>query len=208
MVHSFVSVSRKVACFAIADELSPGVSELERLPVIPLSRLVAQYPPNRYAVLVAVGYLRMNRVRELVSEKIAELGYGFGSYVHPSVEVLPSVIIEDNCIVLDHVSIHPGTRIGMGSFISSGSVLGHDCGVGAYSWIGSGCALGGRVRLGRRCFLGLHAALGHGAALGEAVFVGAQTFVTGELPAGATVVAKGGKTLQIDSHRYMALSLI
>ena len=70
------------------------------LPVVPFEDLAATYPPDEYAMFVALLFGRVNKSR---AEKYAEAkakGYRLISYVSSKAATWPGVAIGDNCMIL------------------------------------------------------------------------------------------------------------
>ena len=56
--------------------------ELEGIPVVPFAELERAYAPSDHAMLVAIGFSRINRARAEVYERCKERGYELITYVN------------------------------------------------------------------------------------------------------------------------------
>ena len=70
-----------VACTADRDYLPAG--NWQDLPTVPFEDVQQSYPPDRYAMFVALGYQEMNDLRTEKCAEARQLGYTLVSYVHP-----------------------------------------------------------------------------------------------------------------------------
>lgn len=204
VLHSYARHSLDVAGFTVDDAcIVAGDTRFCGLPLVPFSRVEEVFGPAGHAMIVAVGYLEMNALRQRKQQEARERGYRFASYVHDSVLRHDDVVIEENCIVLDHVSIHPGCRIGPGTFISSNVNIGHDCAVGAGNWINAGVAIAGGCHIGAGCFFGVNAAVGHGVNMGSRTFVGANTLVNKDTRDDEVYVSEAGQRFPMTSAAFL-----
>ncbi len=159
------------ACIKPGDELFCG------LPLKPFDQVEEYFPPKDCNMIIAVGFLDMNGLRERKYEEATEKGYKFTSYIHNSVINHLDVEIGPNCIILDNVSIHPGTKIEKSTFISSNVNIGHDCIIKPNNWINAGVSLAGGVELGQGCFMGVNSSVGQDVKVGKENFIAANTFI-------------------------------
>lgn len=177
VLYSYARHSMQIAGFTIDDHLCT-TSTFCGLPLVPFSRVQEVFKPAEHDMLVFVGYLEMNRLRERKCAEAEAKGYRPARYVHSSVILHDDVTIEDYAVVLDSVSIHPGSRVGRGTFISSNVNIGHDCIIDPFNWINSGVALGGGCHIGAGCFFGVNSSTGHSVRLGAHNFIAASTSIS------------------------------
>jgi sugar O-acyltransferase (sialic acid O-acetyltransferase NeuD family) len=204
VLHAFAAQAFPIAGFTVDAACIPrGESTFQGLPLVPFEAVASRFPPDRFDALVAVGFAGMNDLRRARHEALAAMGYGFASYVHPSVVRHPGVVIEDGCIVYDHVALHPGTRVARGSFIASNASLGHDCVVGPFGWINSGVALAGGVEVGEQSFFGVNASVADGVRLGVRSYVGAGTLVARDTEADSVTIAPAGERFPVASRSFL-----
>ena len=207
LVFSFIKGTRDVGGFLVDDScIPPGVSKLCGLQLIPLSMAEQTFAPDTYEVIVAVGFLSMNSLREQKSKQLQSMGYQIGSYIHESVLIHDDVTIDQGSIILDHVSIHPGSHIGKGTFVSSNVNIGHDCKVGKYGWINSGVSVAGGCDIGEQCFFGVNASTANDISLGKKNFVGAGTFVGKNTDDDAVFISEQGQQFPMSSQAFLRFS--
>jgi sugar O-acyltransferase (sialic acid O-acetyltransferase NeuD family) len=202
VVFSYARHGMEIAGFTVDDEFCQG-DEFCGLKLAPFSRVAATFDPATHVMLMAIGYMEMNALRERKHRQAMALGYAFTSYVHHSVIPHDGVTVEPNTVILDHVSIHPGSRIGSGTFISSNINIGHDCDVGEFCWINSGVAIAGGCRIGRGCVFGVNASVAHGVAIGARNFVGANTQVHRPTGDGEVYLSEAGVLFPLQSENFL-----
>lgn len=189
--------------FVVDDPFVDTLPSIGSIAVNPVSKIVDLFPPDEYAVLVALAFKDLNEFRMRKSNELRNLGYDFVGFIDRSVRVPDSYSVESNTIILGNSDIHEGTAIGEGVFVSSGAVLGHDAILENYSWIGSGAVLAGAVRVGEFSVLGMNASVKQNATLAHHTLVAPNSFVNMDTAAYSSIVS--GKVVPVDSrklHRF------
>lgn len=204
LLYSYARHSMDIVAFTVDDAcIGADTGSFLGLPLLPFSQVERHLSPASHDMLIAVGFLEMNALRARKHLEAEAKGYGFASYVHPSVMRHDDVLIEAGCIVLDHVSIHPGCRIGRGTFISSNVNLGHDCSVGAYGWINAGISIAGGCHIGEACFFGVNAAATHGLRIGARNFIAANTLVNKDTLDDQVHLSEAGQLFPLKSKSFL-----
>jgi sugar O-acyltransferase (sialic acid O-acetyltransferase NeuD family) len=189
-----------------ASCIAEGTDTFCGLPLIPFGRVRDVFDPAEHQMIVAVGFLDMNELRERKSEEARQKGYALARYVHESSCLHDDVVIGENCVILDHVSIHPGSSIGHGTFISGNVNIGHDCLIGPYNWINAGVSIAGGCRVGPGGFFGVNASVGQGAALGARNFIAANTLVTRPTRDDEVYLSAPGQLFRLSSKAFLKFS--
>lgn len=166
-----------VAGFCI-DSLYYQESQMFGLPVVKFEEIEMHFPPDQYRMLVAVGYHRMNHLRERRCAEAEAKGYQLCSYISPRATIATNVKLGKNCIVMAHASIEPFAQIGNNVCIFDNSTLAHHDIVEDNVWVGSGVIVAGGTRIGHHSFLGVGATIGHNIEIGAENFIGAHALVT------------------------------
>jgi sugar O-acyltransferase (sialic acid O-acetyltransferase NeuD family) len=204
--HLTRSADYSVAAFTCDAAFLPEPATFRGLPVIAFEEAASRYPPNRFAMIVAVGYHELNAARRRKYEEAKALGYDLVSYISPRACVDDQAAIGDNCIVLDNAVVEPGVTIGSNAVIWSSVLVGHHSVLEDDVWIAGQATLGGSVRLGARSFVGLGAIVAHEVELGAQCFVGAGTLVTKCAPPKSVFIAKQTEIFRLDSDRFLKIS--
>lgn len=206
-VYSYARHSLDVAGFTVDEsQFDAESATFCGLPLARFGTVTDSFPTATHQMLIAVGYIEMNDLRQRKYQEGRALGYSFASYVHPQFFRHDAVEIADNCIILDFVSIHAGSKIGSSSFISSNVNVGHDCRIGDNNWINSGVSIAGGCSIGPGCFFGVNAATGHKVAVGAKNFIGAHTLITRDTMDAQVHVAESGKLFPLNSDAFLRFS--
>jgi sugar O-acyltransferase (sialic acid O-acetyltransferase NeuD family) len=167
---------RQVAGFVVDEEYKKGDTFCD-LPLVAMSELARRFPPGEFDAFVAVGYSKMNELRETSYVRLKSLGYEMASYVSSHCTCL-SDVIGDNAFILEDNTIQPFVRIGDNVVLWSGNHIGHHSQIGDHSYVTSHVVISGGVTIGRRCFIGVNATLRDHIELGDGTMVGAGAVVT------------------------------
>lgn len=143
------------------------------LPVVPLEELSTSYPPQEFDAFVAVGYTRMNKIREDLYNEVKERGYSLPNYVSSHCVFLTKEPMGDNNLILESNVIQPFVKIGSNNVFWSGNHIGHDAVIKNHVFIASHVVVAGSVYIGDNCFLGVNSAIRDGIKILESTLVGA-----------------------------------
>lgn len=195
-----------VAAFTVDAAHVPENGVLHGKPVVAFDSLTQQFPPERYQMLIAVGYHDLNAVRKEKYEQAKAEGYEFASFVSPRAGVGDWLEMGDNCIILDNAVVEPGVRLGNNVVIWSSVLIGHHTTIEDHAWIAGQAVFGGSARLGERCFVGLGAIVGHEVEIGEESFLGAGVLVTKCCDPKSVFIGKSTDIFRLDSERFLKIS--
>jgi sugar O-acyltransferase (sialic acid O-acetyltransferase NeuD family) len=202
IIYQFVKKHFKVVSFTV-DKKYIEKNNVENLPLIPFEDIQNKYRPDEYKMLIAVGYVQMNTIREQKYQEAKEKGYGFINYIHPSVEMHDNVKIGDNNVILDHATIQPYVTMGNSNFVWSNAVVAHGSIVEDTNWITSGVVVSGDATIKSKCFLGVNATIGHNVIIEDENFIGANTLVTKNTNEKEVFISKDGEKFRLDSQRFL-----
>src|SRR6185295_3003897 len=94
-------------------------------PVVAFEEIEQALPPDKHDLFVAVGYSRINGLRQAKCEAARAKGYALASYVSPRATVFGNVVSGWNCFILEDNTVQPFVRIGNGVTLWSGNHIGH-----------------------------------------------------------------------------------
>ena len=154
------------------------------LPVVPFDELLSRFPPSSADLFVAIGYSKLNQVRQRKYEEAKALGYRLATYVSPRATVLNKGRIGDNCFILEDNTIQPFVSIGNNVVLWSGNHVGHHAEIGDHCFISSHVVISGRVKIGQRCFIGVNATLRDNIRVGSDCLLGAGTILLSDAEPG------------------------
>ncbi|MSR16172.1 MAG: acetyltransferase [Gammaproteobacteria bacterium] len=170
---------------------------------IPLSRLAETFKPHDCAVVMAMGYNDLNRVRESMFHRLKEMGYKIETYIHPDAKVYTEHALGEGCVVLPSAVIEPHVRVGANSMIWANVTLAHHCTVAEHCWVASGAVVSGNAHLSRNCFIGVNATIVNEVNVGEYGFIGAGALVTRNTKASSVQLARSGEEHRFSSQDYV-----
>jgi sugar O-acyltransferase (sialic acid O-acetyltransferase NeuD family) len=171
------------------------------LPVVAFEEVASRYPPGDHAMFVAVGYSRMNRVREAKYRQAQELGYELPSYVSSKATTWPDLQVGDNCLVMEDVIVQPFVRIGSDCILWSGCHIGHESVIGDHCFVASHAVVSGFVTVEPNCFLGSNATVRDGITIARETLIGAGAVVLKSTKPRQVYVASRANLLEISSDR-------
>lgn len=208
VLFSYARRKIDVCGFTVDDCIAGNSNTFCALPLVPFSRVQDVFDPKSYKMIIAIGFIDMNDLRQKKHVEGREKGYRFESYVHESVLIHDDVSIEENCIILDHVSIHPGCKIGPGTFISSNVNIGHDNIIGPYNFLTSGVSIGGGCHIGSGCFFGINSSVAHGINVGARNFIAANTLLNKNTRDNEVYLSEPGQLFRLKSKAFLKFSQV
>lgn len=161
----------EVVAFTVDAEYRQA-DEFQGLPLVDFAAVPQLYPPDEYAMFVALSYTRMNQVRAAKFEQARALGYRLVSYVSSRCSFLTDQPIGDNCFILEDNTIQPMVRIGDDVTLWSGNHIGHDAVIESHCFIASHVVISGYVRVGSYCFIGVNATLRNSITIAPRTLIG------------------------------------
>ena len=195
----------EVVAFTVDGEYLTA-SELLGRPVVAAEEIHEKYPPGDFAMLVAIGYQQLNRVRAAKYEEARQKGYELITYVSSKASNVADVEIGENCLILENQSIQPGSKIGNNVTLWSGNHIGHHSTVGDHCFITSHVVISGTTVIEPYCFIGVNVSIGHGITIGCESILGAGSLVTKSTQPKSVYVTKDTEPFALDSDRFMRLS--
>jgi sugar O-acyltransferase (sialic acid O-acetyltransferase NeuD family) len=207
LVYSYSKKYFNIVGFCVDDALVNKNNPLS-LPIIPFSKIHSVFNNKDYKILIAVGFVEMNEVKQKKYNQFLDLGYNFASFIHPNFYLHDGVTIEENCVILDNVSIHSGSKIKKGTFISSNVNIGHDCVIEDNNWINSGVSIAGECTIGQNCFFGVNSSVANGITVGKKNFIGANTLINKDTSDDQVYISKPGELFKMSSKNFIKYSKI
>lgn len=148
----------QIAAFTVDREYIKDDTLFE-LPVVPFDRVASIYPPDAYNMFIAVGHVRVNRIRADRYYQAKEMGYQFINYVSSRSLTWPGLIIGDNCKIGQNSTINPFAKLGNNVSIGSGSNVGHHTVIKDHSSLAPGVTIAGNVCVEPYCLIGANATI-------------------------------------------------
>jgi len=171
------------------------------LPVVPFDTVTERWPPDRYGMFVALGYSRMNQVREAHYHAAREAGYELATYVSSKATTWPGAVIGDNCFIMEDVIVHPFVEIGSDIIVWSGSHIGHGSVIGDHCFVSSRTAISGNVNVGPNCFFGTNCTIRDQVTIARESVIGAGAVILKDTKERGVYVAPMAQLLPTPSDR-------
>lgn len=187
---------KPVAAFTLEQDLLE-LRTFESLPVVAWESLPQAYPPDKFDLLIPLGWSGVNAVRERIYRQAQALGYRLPGFQSPSAELLAEVHVNSNTIIYGQSLVGLKTQVGENVYISSGSNISHHCVVENHVFIASGVLVGGHSHIERNAVIGLGAVVRSGVRIGQGAFVGMGAVVTQDVAPHSVVVGNPGRRVDI-----------
>jgi sugar O-acyltransferase (sialic acid O-acetyltransferase NeuD family) len=174
--------SFRVIGFVDNDALLHGQNFLG-LPVLGPVKSLADHPHD--GIVIAIGD---NQIRRALATELFSSNESFVSAIHPSVVLGTDVRIGHGAVVCAGVIIQTGSVIDSHTILNTSCTVDHHCHIGAFSHVAPGVHIGGEVTTGEGVVVGIGAVVLPRCNVGDWTVIGGGAVVTGDQPAGVTVV--------------------
>ncbi len=191
---------RSVAAFAVDGANLTGDCFCGR-PLLAMEEIAAAFPSESHDGFIAVGYSRVNALRQEKCEAMMEMGYRLTSYVSSRATVFSDLNHGWNAFILEDNTIQPFVRIGNGVTLWSGNHIGHHATIGDFAFISSHVVISGGVKIGARSFMGVNSTTNDHISIGERCVIGSGAILTKDIPDEGVVSAEAGKLAKVPSSR-------
>jgi sugar O-acyltransferase (sialic acid O-acetyltransferase NeuD family) len=176
------------------------------LPVVPFEEVERPFPPDKYKMLVLLGYQGMNNLRAEKYLAAKAKGYQFISYVNSQFYRAEDLDVGENCFILDNQSISLDVKIGNNVVMWSSNHIGDLSTVGDHSWLASHVTVAAEVNVQPYCFLGIGASVGNKLTLGQRTFVGANALVASDTAENSVHLTTPDR-IDLDSRAFMRVMM-
>lgn len=166
----------EVVAFTLNEEYMQD-HEHEGLPVIPFEHLRSHYNMAECKIAIAIGYKKMNDVRERIYNSCKDEGYSIFTVISNKA-ILYSHQIGEGSIILPNAYIGPYTEIGKSVIIWNDVAIGHHNTIDNFTNISGGTCIGGGAKIGKNCFIGSNSTISNEIQIGDRTFIGAASFMT------------------------------
>ncbi len=171
-----------------ADRAYMGGDSAFGLPAVPFEEVERAYPPDRYSMLVAIGYSGGNRLRAAKYYEAKAKGYRLITYVNSRTAMWGEVDIGDNCFIFENETIQPFVKIGNNVVIWSGNHIGHHSVIGDHCFISSHVVVSGGATIGPYSFLGVNSCIRDGIRIAKGSVVGMGAVIVKDTAEGGVYV--------------------
>lgn len=169
--------------------------------VIAFEDVVEHTPPETHDIFVAVGYSRINGLRQEKCQAARAAGYDLASYISSRAFVPGNTSIGWNAFILEDNTIQPFVRIGNGVTLWSGNHIGHHAQIGDFAFISSHVVISGGVVVGARTFMGVNSTTNDHITIGERVVIGSGALVVKNVADDSVMMTKPAELSSVPSNR-------
>ena len=166
----------EVVCFTL-DKAYIKDEKFNGLPIIEFENIENLYPPSEYSMFIAIGYNKMNKIREQKYIEAKSKGYELITYIAPRVSLYDNVEIGDNCFIFEDNTLQPFSKVCNNTVLWSGNHLGHHSVIGNNCFITSHVVIAGRVLIGNNTFIGVNSTIRDNIILGKENMIGAGSLI-------------------------------
>ncbi|MFY9074607.1 acetyltransferase [Malaciobacter mytili] len=166
----------EVICFTLDKEYIKDTN-FNGIPIKEFENIEKNFPPSEYSMFIAVGYNKMNKVREQKYIEAKNKGYELITYISPNVFLYDNVKIGDNCFIFEDNTLQPFSKIGNNTILWSGNHLGHHSIIGNNCFITSHVVIAGRVNIGNNTFIGINSTIRDNIKIGKENMIGAGSLI-------------------------------
>jgi sugar O-acyltransferase (sialic acid O-acetyltransferase NeuD family) len=205
VAHRFIAADSEHEIIAFTVDEANMTSKLHRgLPVVPFEEVQHRYPPDRFGMLILLGYQQMNGLRARKFAEAKAKGYRLESYVASNIFRVAPIEVGENCFILDNQSISLNVRIGNNVVMWSSNHIGDLSEIADHAWISSHVTVAANVHIGERAFLGIGATVSNGVKIGADSFIGACRLVSDDTrPRSVSLADQSAEG--VDSSTFMRL---
>ena len=147
------------------------------LPYLGMDEAINNYNPTDIELVLGLGMLKPNSVREKIFIHFKERGYTFKSVIHSSAITSPSAQLAEGVQIMAGVIIQTATTIADNTIVNTGAIIDHDVRIGAHVHIAPGTKISGAVQIGNSTHIGTGTTIIQGIEIGESCLIGAGSVV-------------------------------
>lgn len=171
------------------------------LPAVAFEELPDRYPPEDFALFIAVGYARLNDLRREKYLAAKGQGYQLASYVSSRATILNDEQFGDNCFILENNTLQPFSTIGDNVFLWSGNHIGHHARIGDHCFLASHVVVSGGVVIEDSCFVGVNVTIRDHIRIGRKCLLGAGSIILKDAEPEGLYVGPASERASIPSTR-------
>lgn len=151
------------------------------IPYLGKDEHILQYKLNEVELVLGIGMVEPNGLREKVFRYFSHKGYHFKTILHPSIIMASSVILGEGVQIMAGVIIQTNAKIADNTIINTGAQIDHDCLIAKNVHIAPGATLSGAVHIGESTHVGTGATIIQNIVVGSNCLIGAGAVVVKNL---------------------------
>lgn len=151
-------------------------------------------------IFVAIGYVKCNLYRELVSKRVVEDGYELANYISPHSICWEGTVVGKNIFVADNVFIGHGSKVHDGVILYEGCTFSHDIEIESNCFVSLSVSAGGYTKIGHNSFVGLHSTIKDDVIIGAYIIIGCGANVIRSTEEKCLIVGNPGVSKKVDTQ--------
>lgn len=163
VVYEYLKDSFNIFGFA---ETNPKELFWQDKPVFSI-KTINSFDKNTIKLFVAIGFNKLNTIRQELFLDLESDGWDFITYIHPKATVGSTAKIGKNCIIMEENVIQDFTTIGDNNILWSGNHIGHHSNIGFHNFISSHVVICGNCTIGNNNFFGVNSCVGDNITVGN-----------------------------------------
>ena len=167
---------RRVVAFTVDAPYLKENTHLGR-PVIAFEEIEKNFPPDEYAMYVAVSFKEVNRARERKVAEAESKGYELIAHLSPRAVAWSGFELLPNTFIMENNVLQPYVRIGKNVILWSGNHVGHHTTIEDHCFVASQAVISGSVLIGEGTFIGVNATIRDGITIGKRNVIGASALI-------------------------------
>lgn len=174
---------------------------LFQLPVIPFDDVETVFPPDKHKMLIAIGYVQNNKIRQDRYFRSKEMGYQLINFISPKAIIYPETRLGDNCFIGHCTAISATAKVGNNVIIETGCTIGHDVIVGDHCFFSAGVLVAGGVSIGSNSYLGVNSTIRNRVSIGKECVIGAGAIILEDTEDRSVYLGEPATLLPISSDK-------
>ena len=192
--------------FEVAGFTASAANVTERsfrgLPLVAFEEAERHFDPSECEMFIAIGYAKLNKVREDFCTQAKAKGYSLLTYVCSRATHWGDTRIGENVFVFEDNTLQPFVAIGDNTILWSGNHIGHHTSIGPHCFITSHVVVSGYCRIGSHCFVGVNATIADSTHVGDRNIIGPGALIQKDTGPDEVYVAERTKKFPKDSSRF------
>ena len=144
----------------------------------------------------------MNRVREILFNRIKAAGYNFANFIHSSAIIAKNCDMGEGNIFLENVAVQPFTKIGNNNVFWSNVNICHHTIIGDYNFFAASSVVLGKTEIKDRCFIGCNATIRNRTIVESDTLVGAGAYLSDDTERSNVIVPPRSVVLEKKSSEF------
>lgn len=172
---------------------------LFELPVVPFDKVVSIFPPDEYKMIIAIGYIQVNKIRAERYYQARKMGYQSINFISPKSTTYPDLTLGENSQIGHNSVIYSDAKIGNNVLIGPNCVIGHDVVLHDHCFLSGSNAISGSVVVGPYCYLGTGSIIRNKVTIARECVIGAGAIILEDTDEKSVYLGKPAKLLPISS---------